>query len=52
MGVVFDTNIIIELIRAGDKLILLEAHINPTHEDVFISIVTVAKVRTFAINAS
>ncbi len=52
MGIVFDTNIIIDLIRAGDRLALLEARINPNQEDVFISIVTVAEARTFAINAS
>jgi tRNA(fMet)-specific endonuclease VapC len=52
MGIVFDTNIIIDLIRAGSRLALLEARINPNQEDVFISIVTVAEARTFAINAS
>lgn len=46
----FDTNILIELVRATDRLDALKNRINPDSATVFISIASVAEVRTFAIN--
>lgn len=52
MDIVFDTNILIELVRVGEKYEALLGRVNPYNNEVFISIVTVAEARTFAINAS
>jgi predicted nucleic acid-binding protein len=50
-NVLFDTNILIELVRATDRLDALKNRINPHNLKVAISIVSVAEVRTFAINS-
>jgi tRNA(fMet)-specific endonuclease VapC len=46
--VLFDTNILIELVKATDKFNDLKKLVNPHNANVVISIVTVAEVRAFA----
>jgi predicted nucleic acid-binding protein len=51
MAIFIDTNIIIEVIRDNSKDFKVKRYINPTQEAVYTSYVSVAEVKSFAVQS-